>query len=131
MHSTLRLAIVAGVLALAFARAAAAPLAGRWEGSAEGRKAVTLELRESPALAGTVVFYITNDDATGEHNGDALPAMTLNHLRWEAEVLHFDVDAGDRTVALEMRSAGEGKATLKRIASGDVTELTLVLTALR
>jgi len=131
VHSTFRPVIVAGVLALAFARAAASPLAGRWEGSVDGRKAVTLELRESPTLEGSVVFYFTRDGSTGEQNGEALPAKALDHLRWEGDVLHFDVAAGDRTVAFEMRSAGASKAMLKRIASGGVPELTLSLTALR
>ena len=131
MHSTFKPIVVAGMLALVCARAAAAPPAGRWEGSVDGRKAVSLELRDAPALAGSIVFYILRDERNGEHAGEATPSVPLAHLTWDGQVLRFDVEVGDRTVAFEMRPAADGKAALKRLAGGKISELALSLSAIR
>ena len=131
MNVTLRMATVAGVLALAFARAAAAPLAGTWEGSLDGRKAVSLELREQPRLAGTIVFYILRDNGTGQRNGEAVPAAELQNVRWDGERLRFDVAAGGRIVGFEMRPDAEGHAKLIRLDDRGNPEFTIALSALR
>ena len=109
MQSTTRLIVMAGVLALVFARAAAAPLAARWEGFLDGRQAVWLELVERPAA----------------------PSLPVSDPRWDGRLFFFAVEVGGRRVELELRAAGAGKALLHRLAAGDLPETAPALSAIR
>lgn len=132
MSSTTRFVLLAALVASVFARAAAAPITGAWQGFDKGRKAVSLEVRDSPTLQGSIVFYIVRDDLTGgEHDGAATPALPMRDLKWDGKVLRFSVEAGDRRLAFEMQQAGDRKAVLKRLATDDLPELTVELSALR
>jgi hypothetical protein len=130
MRRILRWWMLAAMLASVSGRAASLPV-GAWEGAIEGRKAVSLEVRDAPQLHGSIVFYILHDQADGSHNGSASPALPMEGLKWDGEALRFFVDPGDGPVRFEMRAAGEGRAVLKRLAAGDAGEVTLELKAVR
>ncbi len=122
--------MLATTLACVSGRAATVP-AGAWEGSVDGRKAVSLEVKDAPQLRGSIVFYILRDDGDGSHEGSASPAVPMQDLKWDGEILRFSVDAGGRAVRFELRSAGVGRAVLKRLAAGGEAELSAELTAVR
>ena len=118
------------LVVLACARAAGTPLAGRWEGFLDGRKAVALELTEGPVWTGNVVFYILRSD-DGTREGEAAAALPIRHPHWDGETLSFTVEVGDRTVGFHMHAAGDGKAALTWLATGDLPELTIAVSAIR
>jgi hypothetical protein len=131
MNATLRTTVLACLLGLAFARAAAAPLAGKWEGSIDGRKAVSLELQDTPVWKGSIVFYILRDHGGGNQDGEAAAPLPLVHLEWNGRALRFQVEAGDRLVSFELRSGGEGTASLQRFADAGNPSVTIALSAIR
>ncbi len=119
--------MLAALLACVSGRAATVP-AGAWEGSLEGRKAVSLEVKDAPQLRGSIVFYILHDQGDGAHDGSPSPALPMQNLKWDGEILRFSVAAGDRLVHFEMRGVGVGRAVLKRLAAGGEAELSVDLT---
>jgi len=109
----------AGVLMLSVAPGNDAPPAGVWEGSIEGRRAITLRLRDTNGgPAGSAVFYILKDEGSGRHNGEATPETPLLEVRWDGESLRFSVkNPNGDTIAFVMKITAEGKADLAVLAS--------------
>lgn len=123
--------ILAAILLLGFARAAALPVSGAWEGKIDGRRAVTLEVRDVPNLHGSITLYIVHDEENREHDGDATPALALDGPAWDGDVLQFSITAGEGRLAFEMRPAAAGKTVLRRLATRGLPELTIALSGVR
>ena len=121
MPRTLYLCLMTCALALCFVKAAASPVAGLWEGAQNGRKAVTLDVRETDGiLGGAVVFYILRDNGSGEHDGDATPALPLVGTTWDGRTLRFSVEVeGGGHPTFEMTLTAAGDAEFKRLG-GDL-----------
>ena len=119
MPRTLYLCLSICGLALCLVKAAASPIAGAWEGAVDGRKAVTLDIRETDGiLGGTVIFYIVHDNGGGEHDGDAAPVLRMAGASWDARTLRFSVEVGGGRPAFEMTLTGAGEAELRRADGG-------------
>jgi len=117
MQRTLYVCLFAIAAALCLVKAAPSPVTGTWEGWKDGRKAVTLTVRESAGLlGGTAIFYIIYDNGTGERDGSATPPLRLNGTSWDGHALRFSVQVpGSGAAAFEMTLAGSGRGELKRV----------------
>jgi hypothetical protein len=131
MRQTLHVCFLAGMLMLVTAKAAGAPFAGTWEGKIGGRKAVTLQILEDGARHGTAVFYITDDNRDGSHNGDALPPIEIETPTRDGTTLRFTLTVGKEHLAFVMKITGAGRAELHRLPNGGRPELVIPLTAIR
>jgi hypothetical protein len=124
MTRTCNLCLLAGLLALCLVKAAASPIVGTWEGSKDGVKAATIQVRDTDGiLGGSATFYITRDEGSGTHNGAALPPLPLVGTQWDGHVLRFSVSSGEKSIAFQLRLTGEGKAELVRLAQDGESEL--------
>jgi len=117
MSAAMRCAVLAGVLAAMFARAAGAPLAEKGEGAIGGRKAVELSVADTPGWKGSIVLYILErTDGGPECVADV--ARPMEYMRWDGHVLHLTARAYDVAVRFEMGPLGGVKAELRRLAFG-------------
>jgi hypothetical protein len=131
MRQTLHVCFLAAILVLASAKAAATPIAGAWEGKVHGRKAVTLQIRDDGTLHGNAVFYITDDNGDGSHNGDALPSLQLENPKWDGTTLRFTLTVGGDHLAFVMKITGTDRAELHQLPNGRRPELVIPLAAIR
>jgi hypothetical protein len=131
MRQTLHVCFLAGMLMLATVKAAGAPIAGVWEGTVKGRKAVTLRIEDDGALHGTAVFYITEDNRDGSHNGDALPPLVVENPKWDGAAVHFTLAIESRTVPFVMKITTDGRAELHYRLNDRGAETVIPLTAIR
>jgi len=91
--------------------AQAVPVVGAWEGQKDGRKAVTLEVREREGiLGGRVVIYIVHDDGDGSKDGAALDPMPMKGTTWDGKVLRFE--AGVARWEFKVTGADRGELTV-------------------
>lgn len=128
MSQTGQLCLLAGALALCLVKAAASPVAGIWEGQEDGRKAVTLTVRETDGiLGGNIIFYIVHDDGTGALDGSALPHQALVGTTWDGRTLRFSIELNDgATMAFELNTTAAGSGDLKVLTgpnSGHITHV--------
>jgi hypothetical protein len=110
-------------MALCLVRAATPPVTGFWEARKDGRKAMTLNIREREGiLGGTVVFYIVHDDGDGSLDGTPLEPEKMIGTTWDGKVLRFNAGPA----AFEMRMTAADKAELKLTAPqhSEITEVT-------
>ena len=101
--------------ALAFCVAmSTAPVAGTWEGSVEGAKAVTLKVLDRDGKpGGSAIFYIMRDEGSGKHIGAASPETPIEDARWDGKVLSFSVHNPEgETIRFAMTLTGEDAAQL-------------------
>jgi hypothetical protein len=76
--------------ALCILRAATAPCVGTWEAHIDGRKAITLEVRDREGiLGGSVTLYIVHDDGNGSRDGAPLDPEPMQGTTWDGKVLRF------------------------------------------
>ena len=111
------------LMALCLVRAATPPVTGFWEARKDGRKAMTLNIREREGiLGGTVVFYIVHDDGDGSLDGTPLEPEKMIGTTWDGKVLRFNAGPA----AFEMRMTAADKAELKLTAPqhSEITEVT-------
>jgi hypothetical protein len=119
MRSTLLVCLIA----ICLVRAEAVPVTGIWEAQKDGRKAITLDIREREGiLGGSVVLYIIHDDHDGSLDGTPLDPEAMVGTTWDGKVLRFR--AGVAT--FELRVTGANKGELKVIAPehSEITEVT-------
>jgi hypothetical protein len=115
--------VVVCLMAIALVRAASTPLAGVWEGSKDGRKAVAVTVREREGiLGGTVVLYIVHDDHDGSLDGTPLDPETMKGTSWDGKMLRFEAGVAK----FELRPVGGNKAELKCIAPAHTETLEVV-----
>jgi hypothetical protein len=131
MRSTLHVCLIAGMLLLLSAKAAGIPAAGAWEGKTGGRRAVTLQIRDDGAIHGAAIFYITDDDGDGSHNGDALPPVPLENAAWDGRALHFTLTVDGHRLSFVMKITGAGRAELHYSLAGTQREMVIPLAAIR
>ena len=125
MRKTIEIGLATIVLALCLTKAAGAPIEGTWEGSLDGRKAVTLKVSESNGrLEGHVVFYVV-DKKFGDRDARAVGQVEHDIIdpKWDGRTLRFSVE--DPHVEFEMTTNGGSTALLKRRANGETPELTV------
>jgi hypothetical protein len=131
MERTLQVCLLAGLMALALPKAAAAPVEGTWEGkTARGQKSMTLQVRERDGkLEGSVVFYVFDkkmDDPEAKVVGQE--ERPLTDVRWDGKMLRFSVphEGTDAPITgFEMVVTGTGSAELNRLGQDGKPELTL------
>ena len=105
-----------GMLAMVFLLGAPTPVAGVWQGEAHGTKAITLRVRDTgDHVAGTAVFYILQDEGTGEHNGSASGEIAMTDPAWDGHVLRFSIHGPH----------GESGALAMKLTGANVAELTV------
>jgi hypothetical protein len=104
--------------ALCLVRAGVPAVTGTWEAQKDGRKAITLHIRERDGiLGGSVVMYIIHDDHDGSLDGTPLDPEKMAGTEWDGRVLRFHTVSA----VFEMRLTGAGKAELK-ISAGQHSE---------
>jgi hypothetical protein len=115
MQRMLFVCLFVGAVAICLMNAAAPPIAGTWEATKDGRKAVTVKVHETDGiLGGTVIVYIIHDNGTGEFDGAASEPMTLVGTTWDGRTLRFSVDVpGAAVTAFELRLTGADKGELR------------------
>jgi hypothetical protein len=125
MRKTIEMGLATILLALCLTKAAGAPVEGTWEGSLDGRKAVTLKVVESNGrLEGHVVFYVV-DKRFGDREARVVGQVEhdITDLKWDGRMLCFSVQ--DPHVEFEMTTNGGSTALLKRRANDQTPELTV------
>lgn len=101
------------LVAICLVKAASVPVVGTWEARQDGRKAITVSVKETEGIiGGTVVFYIIHDDAEGKLDGTAVEPEGMKGTTWDGNVLRFRAGPA----AFEMRMTGADKAELKVMA---------------
>jgi hypothetical protein len=125
---TLSVCLFLGALALCRVNAAAPAVAGVWEATKDGRKAVTLKVHETDGiLGGTLIVYIIHDGGTGEHDGAASEPLPLAGTTWDGRTLRFSVNAPGASVpAFELRLTGADKGELTCARSDGSVEVASV-----
>jgi hypothetical protein len=109
-------------------KAAAAPVAGVWEGQEEGRKAVTLNVHEKDGiLGGTVTFYIVRDNGRAELDGSALPALPLIGTSWDGRTLRFSLEVNGGAMLFELKITGMDQGELRIVKGQNSGHMTRVL----
>jgi hypothetical protein len=131
MQPKLHVCLLAGLFLLASAEAAGAPFTGVWEGSSDGRKAVTLRIAEDTAIHGTAIFYITDDNGDGSHNGDALPPLPFEQPAREGANLRFTLPTTSGRIVFVMKITGDGRAELRYRLNPGAPEIVIPLAAIR
>ena len=127
MRKTIEVALATVAVALFLAKAAAAPAAGTWEGKLDGRKAVTLTVKESDGrLSGHATFYVV-DKKFGDPDAQVVGELEhdLSDVIWDGKALRFSIH--DPDVAFEMTITGVNLAVLKRLTGENAPEATVSL----
>jgi hypothetical protein len=115
--------LVVCLMVIYFVRAAALPITGTWEGFKDGRKAVTVEVREREGIiGGAVVFYIVHDGADGKLDGSALEPMTMKGTTWDGKTLRFE--AGPAKVELRLTEADRGELKVTTPEHSEIQAIT-------
>jgi hypothetical protein len=132
MRSTRHVCLLAVLLLLASAKAAGSPFAGVWEGKSDGRKSVTVRISDDgAAIHGTAVFYITDDNGDGSHNGDALPPLAFEQPGWDGAHLRFTLTTGGVRMAFVMKITVDHRAELRYRCNQTAAEAVIMLSAIR
>lgn len=111
------------LMAICLVKAAPAPVTGVWEARQDGRKAITINVKETEGIiGGTVVMYIIHDDHDGSLDGTPLDPEAMKGTTWDGKVLRFRAGVA----GFEMRMTGADKAELKVMAPehSEVVEVT-------
>ena len=105
MQPTLQLSLLVGVFAISLARVAECPVSGTWDATSNGRKAVTLNVRETDGILGGALILYTSHDS---------PALPLAGTAWDGRSLRFSVDVpGAAKTDFELTLTSLNKGELK------------------
>lgn len=128
MNRILEVCLAALALAAPAFAADGSEMAGTWEGQIQGIRAVTLEIQGSAgSLAGSATFYVIKDEGDRKRVGGET-RVEMEHVRFQAGTLEFEVSvAGGDAVRFLMTIKGRDAAELKRVARGEMPELTVGL----
>jgi hypothetical protein len=118
MRKTIEVAFATIILALCLTKAAGAPIEGKWIGTINGQKAMTLTVSEvGGKLSGHMVMYVV-DKKFGEPDARVVGQddRELSGVKWDGKVLRFAVH--DPDADFEMTVSGPNNAVLKTSSSG-------------